>query len=78
MKRLIEFMGWYGAVAIILAYALISFSYLQPQSIAYQLLNITGAVGIITISFYKRAYQPGILNLIWALVAFVSILKILY
>lgn len=77
MKRFIEFFGWYGAIAIILAYALVSFALLEPTSIAYQLLNGTGAIGIVVISFHKKAYQPGVLNIIWALIALVAIIGLL-
>lgn len=42
-----EVVGWYGMVAIVFAYALVSFSVLTPTSIWYQLLNFTGGVGII-------------------------------
>jgi len=78
MKKFIELFGWYGTVAIVLAYAMVSFSLLQPTDIVYQVLNGTGALGIVLISFYKRAYQPGVLNIIWTLIAIVAIAKILF
>ncbi|HDZ54842.1 MAG TPA: hypothetical protein ENI19_00555 [Candidatus Nealsonbacteria bacterium] len=76
-KQIIEIFGWYGAAAIVGAYALVSFSVLESTDLVFQLLNITGAIGIVVVSFYKRAYQPGALNIIWALIALVAILKIL-
>lgn len=66
---LIELFGWYGAGAILLAYALMSFSMLEPTNIWYQVLNGTGALGIVAVSLHKRNYQPGVLNLIWAAIA---------
>ncbi len=75
-KTLIEIFGWYGAIAIILAYGLVSFSVLPSNSIWYQLLNGTGAIGVLTISFYKKTYQPAILNTIWAIVAIIAIINI--
>ena len=77
-KTLIEAFGWYGMAAIVSAYALTSFSVLTPESIWYQLLNATGAIGVVVVSFNKRAYQPGILNLIWTLIAVVAIIKIIF
>lgn len=77
MKNFIEAFGWYGAGAIVLAYALVSFSLLEPISIYYQLLNVTGALGIVTVSFYKKTYQPGVLNIIWTIIALVAIVRIL-
>lgn len=77
MKNIIEIFGWYGTIAIISAYFLVSFSYIESTSISYQLLNLTGALGIVTISFYKKAYQPGVLNAIWAFIASVAIINII-
>ncbi len=77
MKLFVEIFGWYGAGAIVLAYALVSFSWLSPTDFSYQLLNFTGAMGIVAISFYKRTYQPGVLNLIWAGIAFLALMNIL-
>ena len=69
--------GWYGTIAIVVAYALVSFSVLPVDSIWYQLLNATGALGIVVVSFYKKAYQPGILNIIWTVIALLAIINIL-
>lgn len=74
-QRLIELFGWYGAVAIVLAFALSSFSLIKPTDLVYQILNLTGALGIVLVSFYKRAYQPAALNIIWTLIALVAIIK---
>ncbi len=76
-KNLIEIYGWYGTIAIVLAYILVSFSFLSADSIWYQLLNGTGAIGIVVVSLYKKAYQPGILNIIWTLIAIIAIINIL-
>lgn len=78
MKEFIELFGWYGMIAIVLGYALVSFSFLQPTDIIYQLLNGTGALGIVTVSFYKKAYQPAVLNIIWTLIALIAIINILF
>ncbi|HUW24787.1 MAG TPA: hypothetical protein VMW04_04140 [Patescibacteria group bacterium] len=76
-KKAIDVFGWYGTIAIIAAYALVSFSLLQSNSFLYQLLNLTGALGIVTVSLYKKTYQPGVLNIVWTVIALVAILKIL-
>lgn len=74
-ENFIEIFGWYGAGAIILAYLLVSFSALSAHSIWYQLLNGTGALGIVAVSFHKRTYQPGVINIIWALIAVIAIIN---
>ncbi len=65
-----EIFGWYGTFAIVLAYALVSFGIISSLSFIYQILNGTGALGIVYISFKKKAYQPGVLNIVWAVIAF--------
>ncbi len=57
-------MGRYGTCAIVLAYALVSFELLSSSSFLYQIMDGTGALGILHISFKKKAYQPGVLNII--------------
>ena len=77
-KKIIdEMIGWYGTCAIVVSYALISFGFLLSSSFLYQALNITGALGIVYISFKKKAYQPGVLNLVWAIIALVAIFRLL-
>lgn len=77
-KKIIdEMIGWYGTISIVGAYALLSIGAIESNSLLYQALNGTGAVGLVYISFKKKAYQPGVLNIIWSLIALVAIIKIL-
>ncbi|MDQ7814593.1 MAG: hypothetical protein RDU25_02215 [Patescibacteria group bacterium] len=76
MIKPIEIFGWYGTIAIVSAYALVSFSLLEATSLWYQLLNMTGALGIVAVSFSKKNYQPGVLNIIWTVIALVAIAKL--
>lgn len=62
-SKLSEIVGWYGTIAIVGAYALSSFSIISSQSLLYQLLNVTGAIGIAIISLRKKTYQPAVLNI---------------
>ena len=77
-KIISEVLGWYGTVAIILAYALLSFGFISSNTLAYQLLNGSGALGIVYISISKKAAQPAVLNIIWAVIATISIAKIFF
>ncbi len=72
---LVECVGWYGMAAVVLAYALVSFSVLRSSDVSYQLLNITGSVGLAVVSFKKKAYQPGVLNVIWMLIALAALAR---
>jgi len=72
-----EIVGWYGAVAILLAYALNSLMLLGSGSIAFQLLNITGSMGLLLIGYHKRVYQAVLINLVWLIIGSIALLNIL-
>lgn len=76
-KRLIQFVGWYGVAAIILAYLLNSFSVVDSDSLSYQLLNLSGALGLITEAASKKDAQPVVLNIVWSAIALIAIINIL-
>ena len=73
-----EIIGWYGAAAIVIAYILNSFSIIAANTLVYQMLNLTGAIGIIVISLMKKTYQPAAVNIIWAVVAVIALVKIAF
>ena len=76
-KKVAEIIGWYGAVAIILAYALVSFGFVSAEEWIFQTLNLTGAIGIITISTIKGVKQDVVLNIFWAMIALLAITNLL-
>lgn len=71
-----EIAGWYGAVAILAAYGLVSFDIIAGNGLLFQLLNLTGALGIIAIAVYKKVSQSIVLNVIWGIVAIIAIVSI--
>ena len=75
---LINIFGGYGVVAYQLAYILISFHVLDADDIAYQVINLTGGLGLFTISVIKRAIQPAVSNLIWSIIATIALVNIIY
>ncbi len=78
-KQLIaEIAGWYGTVAILAAYILVSFNVISGNGLLFQLLNLTGALGIIAIATYKKVKQSIILNIFWAGVAIVALIRIFF
>ncbi len=78
MKNIItEILGWYGVIAIVGAYMLLSFDFVGSNSVVFQVLNLTGAIGIVVDAIEDRNIQPAVLNIIWALVALIALVKIL-
>lgn len=67
--------GWCGFFAILLAFFLNSHNMLSV-GIIYHLMNLLGAVGVMLVSFRRRAWQAGLLSLVWAYIAFSALFKI--
>lgn len=73
----VEVIGWYGVVAIIGAYFFLSFGLLAADTVAYQVINATGALAIIIHSVAKKDFQPLVLNIIWIVIALIGIFQAL-
>ena len=56
MRRtlMLEIIGWYGAVAVLLAYALISFSLVSSTHWLFQVLNLSGAICLAGVAYSKK------------------------
>jgi hypothetical protein len=65
--------GWAGAVALLIAYALISFKRLEGDSTTFQFLNIGGSVLLAANTIFYGSYPSTFVNLIWAGIAVFSI-----
>lgn len=76
-KTLIACVGWYGVVAILAAYALLSFNIVGSKTLIYQFLNLSGAIGIIIEAAYKKDKPPVVLNIVWAIIALFGIFQII-
>ncbi len=73
----VNIIGWYGVFAIFIAYMLVNFGLLTITNQWYLLLNLTGALAILVETWAKRDYQPAVLNILWALVALVALIRIM-
>jgi hypothetical protein len=74
-NALIDIIGWIGAVAVLVAYGLVSTKKLESNSTAYHLLNLAGGIFLITNTIYYRAYPSTMVNLVWAGIAVYGIVK---
>jgi hypothetical protein len=75
-RKIAEIVGWYGTFAILGAYALVSFNAIPADGSIYQILNLTGAVGIIVISIIKKVRQSVVLNMFWAVIAIIALIRL--
>jgi hypothetical protein len=65
--------GWMGAAALLVAYAMISHKKLEGDSAVYQLLNISGSLLLAANTIFYGSYPSTFVNLIWAGIAVFSI-----
>jgi hypothetical protein len=65
--------GWVGAAALLLAYAMVSSRKLEGQSAAFQLLNVGGSLLLAANTIFYGSYPSTFVNLIWAAIAVFSI-----
>jgi len=56
---------------------LVSFFDYPAQGATFQLLNFTGALGLVYNSWQKHDVQPVVLNIVFSLIAFVALFSIL-
>jgi hypothetical protein len=76
MELLVEVAGWLGAGLILAAYGLLTAGKLQARSVAYQAMNMVGAMGFIVNSGYYGAIPSAALNVVWAGIGGVALWRI--
>ena len=73
---LIEIVGWAGAGLILLAYLLLTAERIAARSVAYQGLNLAGALGFVINSGWNGAIPSAALNVVWAGIAIYALLTL--
>ena len=76
VKIAIEIAGWIAAVLILTAYGLLSAGKLTGKSVAYQVMNIVGAIGFVINTGYNGAFPSAVLNVIWVGIGVWALVKI--
>ena len=74
--KIFPLLGWTGTALILIAYFLISFSFLSPENIIYPFLNIAGSVLLALNLWERKAPAAMTLQVIWILIALGSLGKI--
>ena len=77
-SRFTEISGWYGMLALIVAYGLASFGVIEGEGLVYQILNLTGGIGLIVVAASKGVVQSVLLNIFWILIGVVTISRIFF
>lgn len=76
-RWLVEIAGWGGALLILLAYLLLSAGRLTGQSLAYQAMNVVGALGFVVNGWWHQALPSATLNILWLMIGLFASTQIL-
>ena len=68
-----DVIGWAGAAALLVAYAMVSSRKWEGHSSAFQFLNIGGSALLAANTIFYGAYPSTFVNIIWAAIAIFTI-----
>jgi len=71
-----QIIDWIGTFLIVLAYFLVSTKKVDGQSKSYQTLNLLGAIAVGVNVLHQHAWPALALQIIWGIIAIVSLLKV--
>ncbi len=61
----VDILGWIGALAVLLAYWLVSTRRVTGDARGFQALNALGSIGLLVNTAYYGAYPSTVVNVIW-------------
>lgn len=73
---LVDAAGWAGAMALLSAYALVLAGRVPGHGWAFQLLNLTGAVGLAVNGVFHGAWPSAALNSIWLVIGVTALVRL--
>jgi hypothetical protein len=77
MERLfVDVAGWAAALLILGGYAMLTAGKVDARSPLYQWMNVLGAIGFVINSGYFKAWPSAVLNVIWAGIGMVALVRI--
>ncbi len=76
MELAVAIIGWVAAGLILAAYFLLTAGRIAAQSAIYQWLNVAGAIGMIVNSGWNRAIPSAALNVVWAGIGLVALIRL--
>ncbi len=77
-NSILEAIGVLGAIMVLGAFGLNSFSVVSSTSVFYQLMNLVGGAAFVYYTFKKTAWSSLVVNIAWVLIAFVALYRILF
>ncbi|MET8143686.1 hypothetical protein ABZU32_25570 [Sphaerisporangium sp. NPDC005288] len=77
MPLLIDILGMLGAGVLVYAYAMLSMRRLSGDGLAYQLLNLGGAIALMINSAVHLAWPSALLNLVWCGIGILAVRRVM-
>jgi hypothetical protein len=65
--------GWVGAAALLVAYAMVSARKWKGHSSVFQFLNVSGSLLLAANTIFYGSYPSTFVNLVWAAIAIFTI-----
>ena len=75
-RLFVDAAGWLAALLILGGYALLTAGKVTAKSPLYQWMNVVGAIGFVINSGYFKAWPSAVLNVIWAGIGIVALIRI--
>ncbi|HLT71176.1 MAG TPA: hypothetical protein VKZ75_00925 [Cyclobacteriaceae bacterium] len=75
---LFDIIGWVGVVTYVIAYALLSMGWMKADKVNYHALNAIAGICLVVFSFVVEDVPNLFVNLIWIVIAALSIARILW
>lgn len=77
-NSLAEGFGWFASASLLVGYGLLSFGYLDADSVIYHGIFLVGSSGLAVVTYRHRAFQSFTVNIFFGLLAFIAIIRTLY
>lgn len=74
VRVVIDVLGWFGAVLILMGYVMVSMRGVRGDNRAYQAANFVGSVCLIVNTLYYRAFPATALNVVWSAIALYTLI----
>lgn len=75
-NHLLEIAGWIGVIFVLGSYYLLATGIIDGNTWPYHSLVLVGSVFVASISLKRRALQPAVLNICFALMAIVALIRL--
>ena len=74
MDLAFEAIGWFGAVAVLVAYLSVSMGWLRPTR-RFQVANLIGSCAFIINGAFHGAWPSVVTNIAWGLISVIALLR---